>query len=140
MINKLLLAAFSFLLVSSVFAEEKTIKEKIIENRIEQRQQQKNSIEGKKQKQFNKLKKISLEIEGEKRFFLEYAPYQNFNNKDLILAFHGGGGNAENFAQQTKFMEMTKSNNTIVVFMNAQEKNWHDGRVGLESRKDIDFT
>lgn len=90
----------------------------------------------------------SINVQGQNRYYYEYGQERNghnqngnnFNNKkEVVLIYHGGDGSAPNFMNQTKFISMAKEDQ-ILVFLNAEDKNWFDGRSGMESRKDIDFT
>jgi len=87
--------------------------------------------------------KYEINVNGQNRYYYEYSSrkmdHHQYKNKEVVLIYHGGGGSAPSFMNQTKFISSARDNQ-ILVFLNAEEKNWFDGRSGMESRKDIDFT
>jgi polyhydroxybutyrate depolymerase len=81
-----------------------------------------------------------INVNGRERKFIEYfSGEKDYNKKDLLIVLHGGGRTAENISNQTYFTDIAKSNDLLVVFPNAIERIWEDGRKGFESTKDIDF-
>jgi polyhydroxybutyrate depolymerase len=88
---------------------------------------------------------LTINVNGLKRDFIEYsAPEDNgekiYKGKDLIIVFHGGKGNAERMKSQTMFVDLAKSNDLVLVFPEGIDHQWNDGRVGLDSNADVEFT
>ena len=46
-----------------------------------------------------------------------------------VLVFHGGGGNARRFETVARFSEKSDASGTIVVYPNAIDGHWNDGRI-----------
>lgn len=66
-----------------------------------------------------------------KRNYLLHIPqiYKKQNKtRPLIFVFHGGGSKAENILHYSKFNQLANKENFIVVYPNAIDKNWNDGR------------
>jgi polyhydroxybutyrate depolymerase len=64
------------------------------------------------------------------------------DNLPLVMVFHGGGGNARQMKNHTKFNKLSDKENFIVVYPNAVDKNWSDGRIGEKlpmQRDDVKF-
>ena len=61
----------------------------------------------------------SLVHDGKTRTYMVHLPpsyYDNSNNLSLVLGFHGGGGSAENFQEQSKFNEKADAEGFVVVY------------------------
>ena len=74
----------------------------------------------------------SITVDGIKRDFLIHLP-QNYSQKEslpLIIALHGGGGNAQDMEKLTnyEFNKLADDKNFIVVYPNGIQRHWNDGR------------
>ena len=83
-------------------------------------------------KQEGSYKKGSFKWGKDNRTYILYIPQNLDKNKPvpLLFALHGGGGQAKNMVGLTKgrFNELADRDGFIVVYPNAVEKNWNDGR------------
>lgn len=70
------------------------------------------------------------EFEERTREYYVYAPpSENPDEKrPLVLVFHGGNGDAKRIAQHTRFNDLADKEGFIVVYPEAVEKYWNDGR------------
>jgi polyhydroxybutyrate depolymerase len=60
----------------------------------------------------------------------------------LVMVFHGGGGTASQIKNETKFNKLADKEGFVVVYPNALDKNWSDGRIGDKlpmDRDDVKF-
>lgn len=71
----------------------------------------------------------AITVDGVEREYLLYLP-DNYGTKKLplVIACHGGGGNMKQMRNYVKFEKLGKKENFIVVYPNAVNKNWNDGR------------
>ena len=76
-----------------------------------------------------------ITVDGLERSYRVYVPTSIDDNEDvpLVIALHGGGGTSQGMMRLTenRFNELADSEKFIVVYPDAIEKNWNDGR-GLE--------
>ncbi len=85
----------------------------------------------------------SIVVDGIKRTFLYHIPKNTATPPPLIIALHGGGGSGESMINLTKggFNTLSEEYGFIVVYPDAIEKHWNDGR-GIEdyysNRENID--
>lgn len=80
-----------------------------------------------------------LTIDGIEREYILHLPADYGTAKlPLVMVFHGGGGNAEQVKEHTKFNKLADNEDFIVVYPNAVDKNWNDGRIGEKLPTDID--
>lgn len=84
-----------------------------------------------------------LTIDGIEREYILHLP-KNYGTEKLplVMVFHGGGGNAEQVKDHTKFNKLADNQDFIVVYPNAVDKNWNDGRNGEKlpmDRDDVKF-
>ncbi len=85
----------------------------------------------------------SIVVDGIKRTFLYHIPKNTATPPPLIIALHGGGGSGESMINLTKggFNTLSETYGYIVVYPDAVEKHWNDGR-GIEdyysNRENID--
>ncbi len=82
-------------------------------------------------------------VDGLEREYILHLP-KNYGSEPLplVMVFHGGGGNAEQIKDHTKFNKLADKENFIVVYPNAVDKNWNDGRIGDKlpmDRDDVKF-
>lgn len=65
--------------------------------------------------------KGEIAIDGRRRSYLIHLPpgYDKNKKMPMVLAFHGGGGNAENMRQMSGFNQKADSENFIVVYPNG---------------------
>jgi len=79
----------------------------------------------------------SMMWDGLKRTYLTHLPqdYKQIGPMPLVLALHGGGGDAEAMVKLTKGGLNTLANEEgfVVIYPNGIEKNWNDGRSGEET-------
>ncbi len=75
----------------------------------------------------------SIVVDGIERTYHLYVPYV-YDRKEsipLLIALHGGGGTGKGMEEKTTiegFDKLAKKGNFIVVYPDAVEKNWNDGR------------
>jgi polyhydroxybutyrate depolymerase len=82
-------------------------------------------------------------VDGLERDYILHIP-KNYANEllPLVMVFHGGGGNSTQVKNHTKFNKLSDKENFIVVYPNAVDKNWNDGRIGEKlpmERDDVKF-
>lgn len=53
----------------------------------------------------------------------------------LVLVFHGGGGNARQIAKFSDFNKLSEENDFLVIYPEAIDKHWSDGREGEKFRE-----
>ena len=72
----------------------------------------------------------SLRVDDLKRDYLLHVPgsYPQQNSSALLFVFHGGGGDALQAEKHTKFSQLADEKGFIVVYPNAIDKQWNDGR------------
>lgn len=72
----------------------------------------------------------SIEFEGRMRSYLLYLPpaVSQQSALPLLLAFHGGGGQGQSMQGLTGFNALASQKGFIVVYPDAVDKNWNDGR------------
>ncbi len=72
----------------------------------------------------------SLMHDGIRRTYILYRPAQLSQQRavPLVIALHGGYGEAANFAQTTGFNQVADRNGFMVVYPNGVDKHWADGR------------
>ncbi|MEO0079942.1 MAG: PHB depolymerase family esterase [candidate division WOR-3 bacterium] len=72
----------------------------------------------------------SLTFEGRKRTFLVHIPPQTagLKNLPLVIVLHGGGGNGRAVARLTGFSALADEKGFIVVYPDAVNGHWNDGR------------
>jgi polyhydroxybutyrate depolymerase len=75
--------------------------------------------------------------DGLKRTYLTHLPpdFQEIGPVPLVIALHGGGGNAEAMVKLTKggLNMLADKEGFVVIYPNGIEKNWNDGRSGEET-------
>lgn len=84
----------------------------------------------------------TIDIDGVKRDYYLYKPANNANSPlPLVIACHGGGGNAKRMDRATGGISaLADQKGFIVVYPQGLGKRWNDGRtVGLSNSKDIEF-
>ncbi len=90
------------------------------------------------------LSKHTLQWEGYERTYYVYTPAGDHSGPlPLLFHLHGGGGNAQSNMRGTfhRFHELADRDGFIIVYPEAVEKNWNDGRYSdriLSWRENID--
>lgn len=84
-----------------------------------------------------------ITVDGIDREYILHLP-RNYGSESLplVMVFHGGGGTAEQIKNHVKFNKLADKENFIVVYPNAVDKNWNDGRIGDKlpmDRDDVKF-
>lgn len=84
-----------------------------------------------------------MTVDGIQREYILHLP-RNYGSEllPLVMVFHGGGGTAEQIKDHVKFNKLADKENFIVVYPNAVDKNWNDGRIGDKlpmDRDDVKF-
>ncbi len=80
------------------------------------------------------LEEKSLEHNGKKRIWWEEAPKAcKKKSCPLVLAFHGGGGRGDKLEKDIQMRLLAKTNEFILVYPNALDGNWNDGRPEIAS-------
>lgn len=78
-----------------------------------------------------------IKIDNYKRSYKLHLPKDFNKNKDnlfpLVVVLHGGGGNSRQIKKETDFNEMSDKENFIVVYPEALNRKWADGRETTES-------
>ncbi len=74
-------------------------------------------------------KRVSWTHDGHERYYRIHVPekYDGKSPVPLVFCFHGGGGTAEG-ASQMGFSPLADQKGFIVVYPNAIDKHWNDGR------------
>jgi len=91
---------------------------------------------------------IILEHDGLKRESLVYLPtsYDGKTPLPLVLAFHGGGGNNDQYLKFTRLNAVAEEENFIAVFPQGIDGHWYDDRFAAgfidqePERDDVGFT
>ncbi|MBZ0202000.1 MAG: hypothetical protein K8I03_03180 [Ignavibacteria bacterium] len=83
-------------------------------------------------------------VDGIEREYILHIPknYEGTALTPLVMVFHGGGGTASQIQGHTKFDKLSDKENFMVVYPNAVDKNWNDGRIGDKlpmDRDDVKF-
>ncbi len=73
----------------------------------------------------------SVTVDGITRKYLVFAPKGFDKPLPVVLALHGGGSNARQMERYTRFNDLTAKEGFLVVYPEAVEGNWNDGRGGL---------
>ena len=84
-------------------------------------------------------------VDGMEREYILHLPkeYDVTIPLPLVMVFHGGGGDAKGMVKLTKFNKLADKENFVVVYPDAINKNWSDGRIGEKlpmDRDDVKFT
>ncbi len=71
-----------------------------------------------------------IEIRGRERTYLLHLPasYDSRKAVPLVLVFHGGRGSGKQIARYSGFSELADQKGFIVVYPDAYEGHWNDGR------------
>jgi polyhydroxybutyrate depolymerase len=74
--------------------------------------------------------KNTIIVDGVEREYYVHAPesYDGSEPVPLVLALHGGGGNAEKMDKLTGFNDVADREGFIVVYPEGVNKHWNDGR------------
>src|SRR5271157_4781331 len=73
----------------------------------------------------------TVTIDGITRKYLGFAPRGLDKPLQVVLALHGGGSNARQMERYTRFNDLAATEGFLVVYPEAVEGNWNDGR-GIE--------
>ena len=73
----------------------------------------------------------SVTVDGISRKYLVFAPKGFEKPLPVVLAFHGGGSKARQMERYTRFNDLAAKEGLLVVYPEAVEGNWNDGR-GIE--------
>lgn len=85
---------------------------------------------------------VELVVAGTKRRYYLYRPASAKLHSPLVLAFHGSGGTAEGTDKCAGGLaRLADEKGFIVVYPDAMDKHWNDGRAGLAKRSydDVGF-
>lgn len=94
---------------------------------------------------FSKDIEGTITVDGIEREYILHLPKTYESSTEtlpLVMVFHGGGGNARQMKDHTKFNKLADKESFIVVYPNAVDKNWSDGRIGEKlpmQRDDVKF-
>lgn len=72
--------------------------------------------------------KVSIKVDGVSRDFYVHRPPGASVRPGAVIALHGGGGNAHRFATSTSLPGLAFKEQFLVVFPDAIDGNWNDGR------------
>jgi len=72
-----------------------------------------------------------ITIDGLERTYLVFVPSKVEHPLPVVLAFHGGGGNARQMERFSRFDELAEREGFIAIYPEAIDGNWNDGR-GVE--------
>src|SRR5208337_2799697 len=70
----------------------------------------------------------TVTIDGITRKYLGFAPRGLDKPLPVVLALHGGGSNARQMERYTRFNDLAAKEGFLVVYPEAVEGNWNDGR------------
>jgi polyhydroxybutyrate depolymerase len=70
----------------------------------------------------------SLTVDGHQRSYLFVCPENAAGPLPVVLAFHGGRGNARQMQRYTRFDALVDKQKLVVVYPEALDGNWNDGR------------
>ena len=70
----------------------------------------------------------SVTVDGISRKYLVFAPKGFDKPLPVVLAFHGGGSNARQMERYTRFNDLAAKEGFLVVYPEAVDGNWNDGR------------
>jgi len=73
----------------------------------------------------------TVTVDGITRKYVVFAPKGSDKPLQVVLAFHGGGSNARQMERYTRFNDLAAKAGFLVVYPEAVEGNWNDGR-GIE--------
>ena len=73
----------------------------------------------------------SVTVDGISRKYLVFAPKGFEKPLPVVLALHGGGSNARQMERYTRFSDLAAKEGFLVVYPEAVDGNWNDGR-GIE--------
>jgi polyhydroxybutyrate depolymerase len=73
----------------------------------------------------------SVTVDGISRNYLVFAPKRFDKPLPMVLALHGGGSNARQMERYTRFNDLAAKEGCLVVYPEAVDGNWNDGR-GIE--------
>ena len=80
----------------------------------------------------------SVTVDGISRKYLVFAPKGFDKPLPVVLAFHGGGSNARQMERYTRFNDLAAKEGFLVVYPEAVDGNWNDGRgiAGVRSQQE----
>jgi len=67
-------------------------------------------------------------VDGIRRNYLVFAPKRFDKPLPMVLALHGGGSNARQMERYTRFNDLAAKEGFLVVYPEAVDGNWNDGR------------
>ena len=70
----------------------------------------------------------SVTVDGISRNYLVFAPKRFDKPLPMVLALHGGGSNARQMERYTRFNDLAAKEGFLVVYPEAVDGNWNDGR------------
>ena len=73
----------------------------------------------------------TVTVDGISRKYLVFAPKGFDKPLPVVLAFHGGGSKARQMERYTRFNDLAAKEGFLVVYPEAVDGNWNDGR-GIE--------
>ena len=73
----------------------------------------------------------AVTVDGITRKYLVFTPKGFDKPLPVVLALHGGGGNSQQMERYTKFNNLAAKEGFLVVYPEAVDGNWNDGR-GIE--------
>ena len=73
----------------------------------------------------------TVTVDGMSRNYLVFAPKGIEKPLPVVMALHGGGGNARQMERYTRFNDLAAKEGFLVVYPEAVDGNWNDGR-GIE--------
>ena len=80
----------------------------------------------------------SVTVDGISRNYLVFAPKRFDKPLPMVLALHGGGSNARQMERYTRFNDLAAKEGFLVVYPEAVDGNWNDGRgiAGVRSQQE----
>jgi polyhydroxybutyrate depolymerase len=73
----------------------------------------------------------TIQVDGLERHYLVFVPSKATESIPVVIALHGGGGNARQMERYTKFDDVGDKEGFIVIYPESVGGNWNDGR-GVE--------
>jgi polyhydroxybutyrate depolymerase len=71
---------------------------------------------------------LTLQVDGQRRSYVQHLGPQSAKLRPLLLVFHGGGGNGTRAQQAFGYDAIADRNNLVVAYPSAIDQHWNDGR------------
>ena len=85
------------------------------------------------------LQDRAITVGNQRRTFSLFVPTNVQGTVPLVLAFHGTLGNGRKFAAQSNLIQQAQRHGVIMVFPDAGNRQWNDGRFPEDPTDDVGF-